>query len=88
MTVSVAEATELKPVPPETVKVSPLEIVWLLPVSPAKVNEENTLTPLTAESTYAVVATAVELLLADFVVAIAEEPRSKVPEKVLFPVIV
>lgn len=38
--VSVALATDVNPVPPEIVRVSdPDVIVWLLPVSPATVNE-------------------------------------------------
>jgi hypothetical protein len=88
VTVSVAETTELKPVPPETVKVLPLAIVSVVPVSPAKDNPVNEPLALTAESTYAVVATEVELLLADFVVAVAEAPSAIVPENVLLPVIV
>ena len=83
---SVAEATDVKPVPPTIVKVSEVVIVRLSPLSASTVKLPET--PLMALSTYAVVATAVELLLAVFVVAIAEDPRSKVPEKVLFPVIV
>ena len=83
--VSVAVAAELRPTPPEIVNVSE-EAIDTVPVSPAAVNELEATE--TAPSTYAVVATDVELLPADFVVAVAEAPRANVPENVLFPVIV
>ena len=57
-------------------------------MSPAKVNPPNALTAATAVATYAVVATAVELLPAVCQVAVAEEPRATVPENVLLPLIV